>query len=448
MPTNNKNTRSGNIIKFDVTSNVTGRTISLLAGITVLSYYEDVLKNTVTLTITVAEASMLEDKGVIDGLPLRGGERADIIFEDENQTKLKFEGDNSLYINRIRDISPDTQVSIYYIDFCSREFISNEQCRVVKRYDGKISDNIEKILTKNTSKSAGIKTKKFIDADPTAINYNFIGNDKKPFYICTWLASKSIPSEAGKIGGAAGYFFFETYDGYKFKAIDVLTSQTPRLNVVYTNTAILPVGFDAKILDYSVERDIDLIDNLMVGAYSNRTIFFDFYNFEYKVEEFNVASASGKIETAGKEEMKDPLEGTDIADEDISLPVSRLMTKILDIGTLPSGKNVDSQLRKSKRKESRLNYDAPQTLAKSIMRYNQLFTIKIKITLGGLFGLRAGDLLNCSFPKLNDSGDTNAVTGGIYMISSVHHKITPKTCFTYVTLVRDTFGKKTIKRGN
>ena len=186
----------------------------------------------------------------------------------------------------------------------------------------------------------------------------------------------------------------------------------------------------------------------MVGAYSNRTIFFDFYNFEYKVEEFDVASASGKIETAGKEEMKDPLDGTDIADSDISLPVSRLMTKILDIGTLPSGKNIDSQLSKSKRKESRLNYDAPQTLAKSIMRYNQLFTIKIKITLGGLFGLRAGDVLNCSFPKLNDSGDTNAVTGGIYMISSVHHKITPKTCFTYVTLVRDTFGKKTIKRGN
>ena len=448
MPTNNKNTRAGNIIKFDVTSNATGRTVSLISGITILSYYEDVLKNTVTLTITVAEASMLEDKGVIDGLPLRGGERADIVFEDENQTKLKFEGDNALYVNRIRDISPDTQVSIYYIDFCSREFISNEQCRVVKRYDGKISDNIEKILTDDTSKGAGIKTKKLIDADPTAINYNFIGNDKKPFYICTWLASKSIPSEAGKIGGAAGYFFFETYDGYKFKAIDVLTSQDPKLNVVYTNTAILPVGFDAKILSYSVERDIDLIDNLMVGAYSNRTIFFDFYNFEYKVEEFDVASASGKIETAGKEEMKDPLDGTDIADSDISLPVSRLMTKILDIGTLPSGKNIDSQLSKSKRKESRLNYDAPQTLAKSIMRYNQLFTIKIKITLGGLFGLRAGDVLNCSFPKLNDSGDTNAVTGGIYMISSVHHKITPKTCFTYVTLVRDTFGKKTIKRGN
>ena len=448
MPTNNKNTRAGNIIKFDVTSNATGRTVSLISGITILSYYEDVLKNTVTLTITVAEASMLEDKGVIDGLPLRGGERADIVFEDENQTKLKFEGDNALYVNRIRDISPDTQVSIYYIDFCSREFISNEQCRVVKRYDGKISDNIEKILTEDTSKGAGIKTKKLIDADPTAINYNFIGNDKKPFYICTWLASKSIPSEAGKIGGAAGYFFFETYDGYKFKAIDVLTSQDPKLNVVYTNTAILPVGFDAKILSYSVERDIDLIDNLMVGAYSNRTIFFYFYNFEYKVEEFDVASASGKIETAGKEEMKDPLDGTDIADSDISLPVSRLMTKILDIGTLPSGKNIDSQLSKSKRKESRLNYDAPQTLAKSIMRYNQLFTIKIKITLGGLFGLRAGDVLNCSFPKLNDSGDTNAVTGGIYMISSVHHKITPKTCFTYVTLVRDTFGKKTIKRGN
>ena len=26
--------------------------------------------------------------------------------------------------------------------------------------------------------------------DNTSLNYNFIGNDRKPFYTCTWLASR------------------------------------------------------------------------------------------------------------------------------------------------------------------------------------------------------------------------------------------------------------------
>ena len=89
------------------------------------------------------------------------------------------------------------------MDFSSRELFANEQCRVVKRYDGKISDNIKQILEKDTSKGAGIKTKKKVTCDETLVNYNFIGDDRKPFYVCTWLASKSIPAEAGGLGGAS-----------------------------------------------------------------------------------------------------------------------------------------------------------------------------------------------------------------------------------------------------
>ena len=47
----------------------------------------------------------------------------------------------------------------------------------MRRYDGKISDNIRKILTEETSKGAGLKTTKDLDIDETLINYNFIGNE-------------------------------------------------------------------------------------------------------------------------------------------------------------------------------------------------------------------------------------------------------------------------------
>ena len=58
-----------------------------------------------------------------------------------------------------------------------------------------------------------------IDVDPTALEYNFIGNDRKPFKVCTWLASKAVPGDTSGddkqgsgIGGAAGFLFYQTRD--------------------------------------------------------------------------------------------------------------------------------------------------------------------------------------------------------------------------------------------
>ena len=144
-----------------------------------------------------------------------------------------------MYVNRVKNVLPGTQKDVYSIDFAPRELFANEQCRVVRRYDGKISDNIREILSKETSKGVGIKTKKKLDIDETALKFNFIGNDRKPFYVCTWLASKSVPAEAGSVGGAAGYLFYETYDGFNFKSIDVLFDKKknkPKGNYIFTNT--------------------------------------------------------------------------------------------------------------------------------------------------------------------------------------------------------------------
>jgi len=49
------------------------------------------------------------------------------------------------------------------------------------------------------------------------------------------------------------------------------------------------------------------------------------------------------------------------------------------------------------------------------------------------------------FPQVsgNQQTDANEQTGGIYMIASVCHKVTPRESFTRLALVRDSFGTKT-----
>ena len=121
---------------------------------------------------------------------------------------------------------------------------------------------------------------------------------------------------------------------------------------------------------------------------------------------------------------------------------SRTMTRILDIGTLPSGKDPDAELETWKSDPTKPTYDAPKTMVQSLMRYNQLFAIKINVTIASDFTLRAGDLIRCDFPEMSTSKNSraNKQSSGIYMISSLCHRLTSDQSSTNMTLVRDSHG--------
>ncbi len=445
----NTATRAGNITRFQIyQAKNGGESVDMSAASVELKYYESVLSNSVSATAVIVETGysdqILKDKtkplGIIDSLPIRGGEQVIIDFQDNQPVpnKLSFKAEKSFYVNRVRDVDPGTQKDVYSIDLCTREFIANEQTRVVKRYDGKISDSVKSIITDKK----GLNSLKNIETDTTLINYNFIGNDRKPFYVNTWLASKSVPelSVNGKSskGGTAGYLFYENYEGFKFKSIDKLFDQSPVKKYIFSQTAEKPEEYNDKILSYKIERDIDLQQNLTLGAYANRSIFFDFYAMDHVVRNFNVDDyQKDKIINAGKQDIR-------YVAEEFRKPTSRLMSHVLDVGTLPSGKDINSQLENWKNSPFDPTYDAGNTMVQSIMRYNQMMTIKIHIMIPGDFSLKAGQMVYCEFPELTieNNKDSNKSSGGIYMISSLCHRVTTRNTFTSLTLVRDTFGRK------
>ena len=142
--------------------------------------------------------------------------------------------------------------------------------------------------------------------------------------------------------------------------------------------------------------------------------------------------------------MSGGTEDLDYVADEFRKPISRLMNRVKDVGTLPSGKDIDEQLKAWKDKSNESTFDAEDIMVQSVMRYNQLFSIKINIMIPGNFNLRAGDLIHCDFPELSVEPNTtyNKQSGGIYMISSLCHNITPRETYTSLTLVRDTFGRK------
>ncbi len=432
--------RPGNIRQFrikgqDVTGfdNESGTRTALVD----LRYYENVLSPSVTFSVGIKETDNL-----LDSLPIKGGEKCDIILEDSQNGKLNL----SLYVNRVRNVIKDPLESNYFLDLTSEESFANDQSRVVKRYDGKISDSVESILKQSTSGSMGIKTSKNVKVDKTLIKYNFIGNNKKPFTVCTWLASKSVPENAGKSGGAAGYLFYETQDGFNFRSIDALfKEQKPKRKLIFTGTPDQPIDYNTKIINYSVEKNIDLKNNLTLGTYSNESIFFDFYEFKYRersysVDEGGVSGSKDKLEHGGKDNFD-----ASVTDKFRSKP-SRIMTRILDVGTLPEGKSSKEQLKNWKNHPDQPTFDAAKVMVQSAMRYNQLYSIKINVLIAGDFSLRAGDLVSCDFSQVNPSTSVgiDKRSSGIYMIASVCHRLTSKHTTSNLTLVRDTFGRKPI----
>ena len=148
----------------------------------------------------------------------------------------------------------------------------------------------------------------------------------------------------------------------------------PKGNYIFTNTEDNPKSgeYEGKILDYTIERDMNLQSNLSIGLYSNRTMFFNFYAMHYKVRDFSVdesgppeedkgAGSKGKIVTGGTDDI-------DAVADEFRLPVSRLMNKVLDVGTLPPGKDIDEQLEQWKNSPFDPTYDAAKTMVQSIMR--------------------------------------------------------------------------------
>ena len=434
-----KSAEASNIKQLDIISNKDGKKVSVAGGTVGLLYYESILQDSVRATLTFADAgNTINNKTALDGLPIVGQEKIEVKFTDNNENEIKL----SLYVNKVTPMSDDTTKSLVQLDLTSKEFIMNEKVRLNKRFDGKISDHIQKILTDPNY----LGTKKKIDVEETSNNYNFVGNNRKPYYAMNWLSKKAVSAKNQKQGDSAGYFFYETSEGFFFKSIDGLLAQEKKKSIIYNQTPDsrgenIPAGYDIKALDYVKDNAVDVQDKLQMGAFSTRTVLFDPFNCYYEVITPNAKEKEKSLKLGGKEL---PILNKEFDREGNNKEFSRTQYMLLDKGTLPTGSGIgkgQEQLNKSKDE----NFLPKDILNQAIMRYGQLFSQKSTITIAGDFSLHAGDVVFLDAPELQTetkNDDVNKESGGLYIIADLCHYISPKETYTKLNLVRDSFGRK------
>ena len=405
------------------------RTIDLRQGVQSVDYYEDVFSPTITAKILVSTTgSVIDNTGVYLGLPLRGGERLSMKLQGNTDSNpgLDFSGDNSLYVSGISNVIRDSKQETFVLNLCSREAITNETSRVPIRFptSSPISVSAEEIIKKY------LVTNKELFIDKTSNKYGFIGNMKKPFTLLTWLASKGVPETTD---GTAGYFFYETQDGYCFKSVDSLIAQES--SGVYTSveTVDRDRNQDFQILNHVTTRNNNLLEKLRLGQFSTQRSYFNPLTFDYTAPDkglFKLEDYAGKSKNLGRSFGMPPInEGSETTLGDIP---SRLVTGIVDIGTLEDGVSYEE------------NADPFKYQSQAIMRYNIMFTQTMTITVPSNTNLRAGNIIQCLFPATTTASENIQFDGeisGLYMIKELCHHFDAEGSYTSLKLIRDTFGQ-------
>ena len=425
------------------------KTVDIRMGTVSVDYYEDIFSPTVTATLVVTNSGNSvpksdnegnpdvicmnpdgEFQSIYQGLPLRGGEKVEIKIASNSYSNpgLNFSGQDNLYVSSVGNVISENQRETFVLHLASKEAIVNETEVVTKKYptSSPISASAENIIQEY------IRTTKTVDVDKTSNKYGFLGNSKKPFSLLVSLASKAVP-EISKDDATAGFVFFQTRDGLFFKSLDSLITQQPKATYTYTeiNQARSERNNDFNILSYNTVKNQKLLENLRMGAFATERIIFNPLTFQTTIQNFGKSEYVGKSKNLGTKIDLPKISFSEAADLDLGVTASRKVASIADVGTFEPEVSTDK------------NADAAKYQTQSLTRYNTLFTQVLTLTVPSNTNLKAGDIIECQFPKTTTSKkkEFDQEQSGLYMIKALCHHFDSTGSYTSLKLIRDTFGK-------
>ncbi len=408
-----------------------GTAVDVSGGIMELRYWESILQDSPKATVIFADSgSSINKKSVIEGLPLHGSEPTLIVMTDNYDNEISIE----MLCSKASTLSKDTTKSVVHLTLDSEEHYYNGQTSIRELLEGNIADSIKKIFTEIAP--AGLASVKELDIEEVGNPLSFYGNGFKAYYVLNTLAKKSKPQGGGGTK-SAGYFFFGTSEKMIFRSIDSFFDEdkNPRkLSIIYNNspdrTKGIPEGYDVKALSY--ETDIaDASKQSEQGSKKTKQITFDPANFNFTHVVLSAIEAVGNA--AQFEPLKTAAEALPKFNPNFLEEAARTTIAVKDSGTTKTLDDSEAE-----------NYTTQDIENQSIMRYNQMFATRVSVTIPGNFSLHAGDLVFFDGPSLQEDTKNDEVDndgGGLYIIASLCHYVSPERTLTKLSLIRDSFGR-------
>ena len=421
---------------------LSGDSVSLTGSTFSIDYFEDILEPAVTMQITLNGSYNL-----VSELPIRGGEKVNIELELASGTFMK-----EMYVVKASSGDFQRQTGAVILHLTSKYSLLNEGNRCMKRYSDTVTiDAHVKDILKN---KLGVPDA-MMKVEQSSNAYGFIGNMRKPLQVCQWLCPKGISSwgvsgTSGKVGtkrgqakGTAGFFFYENADGFHFRSIDSLVSDSRIQDdsadaedvITYSSKGF--GGIDANLLEnnfqiinHFMDRNIDVKKAFAIGLYKNVSYIYDTLNHRVSYYGYNFKDELGDSHL-GQDDIHDPSSMfTEIANRP-----TRIISRTTDHGVLDK-----DGLHQGKKESGRDTAD----MSKSFSRYNLLFTQALNILVPCNLDLKVGNVIKCELPRIQEgqSREIDLQLSGYYIIKEVRHHIEVGEITTSLKLIRDSYGFK------
>ena len=399
------------IIKNGKEQPLQGKTINF-------NYYESLYSPVVSANMMFVDAggSTADDKenitSIKEGLPITALEDVQVKIQTKFGT-LDFTKD-AFKVTSSPIMDQESNRMTVLLNLINDKEIKNSELPIFDRFVGKISDTVIKILQQKLQIS-----RDKIDVESTKNSYGITGKGRGALNIILDLCRRSVP-----VKGDAGYFFYQTQDGFNFKSIDFLLSQDSKQKYVYSGALkenLENSDNDFKILlAPSIKKDQDITKSLKNGTYVNRNVFFNPQTFEHSEIIFSV-DKDGVKKTLGGDLPVKP--------EDVK-GFTKTNHHILDIGSFET-------------QNQNPNNDPREWQATSQMRYNLLHSIVMNIQIPCNTELRAGDIIEIDIESQQEDkvdSPSDEQQGGKYLILHLCHHFDTLRSYTSLTLVRDSYG--------
>lgn len=464
-----------NLEQLDIYS-VTNQKFDIRDLMVEMTIYESILSPYMTASLVVADSGA----NIIGNLPIQGMEKIVIRLSSSVDKDNKFDYDFRVY--SIQNRVTNGKMQLYDLKLITYEGLQNEALRVGKKLEGYGHKIVEDVM-KNV-----FKTKKDLDLEPCKYQMKFIPSNKRPFDLIFSMSSKCISSSAspdatpapstattnatsstsggsslpntstntvGNLSGTAGYLFFETYDGFKFKSIDLLSSEGGKFggdavkgtyiyspaNTDHTN----PESNASRILEYSYDNEIDIFKKLRMGTYSSMVVFFNPSTGTYEEYVYSLDKTYNSMVHMGSADKLPK------GQKELSQYPTRIMTQFVDHETFYNDSGTASPESKDRSSKPTQFPDWKKFyLAQSIGRMSLLKNQVLNITIPCNLSLRAGDKIEALLPNM--SAQNQRVTkkydeehSGVYLIQDISYtfkRTQGSQGITTMRVVRDSYGMK------
>ena len=334
---------------------------------------------------------------------------------------LEFNEDRPFIISDIITKVRGSKVDLIGLQLSSKYALDNllSDRQVDEKYGASGNEKISNIVTKILLDKFQVSSLSITPSRNTKI---VEGKGRDPFSVILTLAKETIPEVPAN--AQPGYVFYESLSGFNFRGIDDLINQQSSFAYTNADVATFCEASNLRILDYQVISSMKSMKSSFLSGEKTEHIKIDLFSQEITYEISNI-SLPYKLGTETVE-----LENLYFSDNEFS----KTVIDLINTGNSSVGINTVK------------NNDQSFWRTQSSFRYNSIFSRRINIVVPCNLGLRAGQILQCSFPKKTDQpelGMSDEKISGSYLIMALRHEFTSdgKTgSLTHLTLIRDTDG--------